>query len=71
MKLGYESLNETMQHFQIVSGYFTWTDGPPTLSNVDIKIPFGKQRLLSVSFASKLFIKSVILFPAHRTSQES
>uniref|UniRef100_A0A8C9WT33 ATP-binding cassette, sub-family C (CFTR/MRP), member 8 n=1 Tax=Scleropages formosus TaxID=113540 RepID=A0A8C9WT33_SCLFO len=26
----------------IVSGYFTWTDGPPTLSNIDIKIPFGQ-----------------------------
>lgn len=27
---------------QISSGYFTWTDGPPTLSNVDIRIPFGE-----------------------------
>ncbi|XP_018621028.2 ATP-binding cassette sub-family C member 8 isoform X1 [Scleropages formosus] len=27
---------------KIVSGYFTWTDGPPTLSNIDIKIPFGQ-----------------------------
>lgn len=27
---------------QISSGYFTWTDGTPTLSNVDIKIPFGE-----------------------------
>lgn len=29
---------------QITSGYFTWTDGPPTLSNVDIKIPFGERQ---------------------------
>uniref|UniRef100_A0A673B7T4 ATP-binding cassette, sub-family C (CFTR/MRP), member 8 n=1 Tax=Sphaeramia orbicularis TaxID=375764 RepID=A0A673B7T4_9TELE len=27
-------------------GYFTWTDGPPTLSNVDIKIPFGKLTMI-------------------------
>uniref|UniRef100_A0A3Q3JIT7 ATP-binding cassette, sub-family C (CFTR/MRP), member 8 n=1 Tax=Monopterus albus TaxID=43700 RepID=A0A3Q3JIT7_MONAL len=32
--------------FQITSGYFTWTDGPPTLSNVDIKIPFGKLTMI-------------------------
>uniref|UniRef100_A0A8C3B4E1 ATP-binding cassette, sub-family C (CFTR/MRP), member 8 n=1 Tax=Cyclopterus lumpus TaxID=8103 RepID=A0A8C3B4E1_CYCLU len=31
---------------QITSGYFTWTDGPPTLSNVDIKIPFGKLTMI-------------------------
>uniref|UniRef100_A0AAQ4Q825 ATP-binding cassette, sub-family C (CFTR/MRP), member 8 n=1 Tax=Gasterosteus aculeatus aculeatus TaxID=481459 RepID=A0AAQ4Q825_GASAC len=30
----------------ITSGYFTWTDGPPTLSNVDIKIPFGKLTMI-------------------------
>lgn len=30
---------------QITSGYFTWTDGTPTLSNVDIKIPFGEHSL--------------------------
>lgn len=29
---------------QITSGYFTWTDGPPTLSNVDIKIPVGEHQ---------------------------
>uniref|UniRef100_A0A673B843 ATP-binding cassette, sub-family C (CFTR/MRP), member 8 n=1 Tax=Sphaeramia orbicularis TaxID=375764 RepID=A0A673B843_9TELE len=35
------------QYFnQITSGYFTWTDGPPTLSNVDIKIPFGKLTMI-------------------------
>uniref|UniRef100_A0A671WZN1 ATP-binding cassette, sub-family C (CFTR/MRP), member 8 n=1 Tax=Sparus aurata TaxID=8175 RepID=A0A671WZN1_SPAAU len=27
-------------------GYFTWTDGPPTLSNVDIRIPFGKLTMI-------------------------
>uniref|UniRef100_A0A3Q3X1T6 Uncharacterized protein n=1 Tax=Mola mola TaxID=94237 RepID=A0A3Q3X1T6_MOLML len=31
---------------QICSGYFTWTDGPPTLSNVDIKIPLGKLTMI-------------------------
>nr|XP_046250632.1 ATP-binding cassette sub-family C member 8 isoform X1 [Scatophagus argus] len=31
---------------KITSGYFTWTDGPPTLSNVDIKIPFGKLTMI-------------------------
>uniref|UniRef100_UPI0037E8DF85 ATP-binding cassette sub-family C member 8 isoform X2 n=1 Tax=Semicossyphus pulcher TaxID=241346 RepID=UPI0037E8DF85 len=31
---------------KISSGYFTWTDGPPTLSNVDIKIPFAKLTMI-------------------------
>ncbi|XP_044047833.1 ATP-binding cassette sub-family C member 8 isoform X4 [Siniperca chuatsi] len=31
---------------KITSGYFTWTDGSPTLSNVDIKIPFGKLTMI-------------------------
>ncbi|XP_054475486.1 ATP-binding cassette sub-family C member 8 isoform X2 [Anoplopoma fimbria] len=31
---------------KITSGYFTWTDGTPTLSNVDIKIPFGKLTMI-------------------------
>uniref|UniRef100_A0A4W5KNS2 ATP-binding cassette, sub-family C (CFTR/MRP), member 8 n=1 Tax=Hucho hucho TaxID=62062 RepID=A0A4W5KNS2_9TELE len=31
---------------QITSGYFTWTDGPPTLSNVDIKVPFGQLTMI-------------------------
>ncbi|XP_065812757.1 ATP-binding cassette sub-family C member 8 isoform X3 [Labrus bergylta] len=31
---------------KITSGYFTWTDGPATLSNVDIKIPFGKMTMI-------------------------
>ncbi|KAM6926321.1 ATP-binding cassette sub-family C member 8 isoform 2-T2 [Lycodopsis pacificus] len=31
---------------KITSGYFAWTDGPPTLSNVDIKIPFGKLTMI-------------------------
>nr|XP_023698016.1 ATP-binding cassette sub-family C member 8 isoform X2 [Paramormyrops kingsleyae] len=31
---------------KIVSGYFTWTDGPPTLSNIDIKIPFGQLTMI-------------------------
>lgn len=36
---------------QITSGYFTWTDGPPALSNVDIKIPFGEHVLHPVCFS--------------------
>ncbi|KAM3870280.1 ATP-binding cassette sub-family C member 8 [Diretmus argenteus] len=31
---------------KITSGYFTWTDGLPTLSNVDIKIPFGQLTMI-------------------------
>uniref|UniRef100_A0AAR2M2I7 ATP-binding cassette, sub-family C (CFTR/MRP), member 8 n=1 Tax=Pygocentrus nattereri TaxID=42514 RepID=A0AAR2M2I7_PYGNA len=27
-------------------GYFSWTDGAPTLSNVDIKIPFGQLTMI-------------------------
>uniref|UniRef100_A0A8C8I276 ATP-binding cassette, sub-family C (CFTR/MRP), member 8 n=1 Tax=Oncorhynchus tshawytscha TaxID=74940 RepID=A0A8C8I276_ONCTS len=30
----------------LVSGYFTWTDGPPTLSNIDIKVPFGQLTMI-------------------------
>uniref|UniRef100_A0A8C8I129 ATP-binding cassette, sub-family C (CFTR/MRP), member 8 n=1 Tax=Oncorhynchus tshawytscha TaxID=74940 RepID=A0A8C8I129_ONCTS len=30
----------------ITSGYFTWTDGPPTLSNIDIKVPFGQLTMI-------------------------
>uniref|UniRef100_A0A8C8I267 ATP-binding cassette, sub-family C (CFTR/MRP), member 8 n=1 Tax=Oncorhynchus tshawytscha TaxID=74940 RepID=A0A8C8I267_ONCTS len=32
--------------FRITSGYFTWTDGPPTLSNIDIKVPFGQLTMI-------------------------
>uniref|UniRef100_A0A3P9Q8G5 ATP-binding cassette, sub-family C (CFTR/MRP), member 8 n=1 Tax=Poecilia reticulata TaxID=8081 RepID=A0A3P9Q8G5_POERE len=39
--------NHNQNRYQaITSGYFTWTDGPPTLSNVDIKIPFGKLTMI-------------------------
>ncbi|KAG7279219.1 hypothetical protein CRUP_013611 [Coryphaenoides rupestris] len=31
---------------KITRGYFTWTDGPPTLSNVEIKIPFGQLTMI-------------------------
>uniref|UniRef100_A0A669BPM1 ATP-binding cassette, sub-family C (CFTR/MRP), member 8 n=1 Tax=Oreochromis niloticus TaxID=8128 RepID=A0A669BPM1_ORENI len=31
---------------KISNGYFTWVDGAPTLSNVDIKIPFGKLTMI-------------------------
>uniref|UniRef100_A0A672QQW9 ATP-binding cassette sub-family C member 8-like n=1 Tax=Sinocyclocheilus grahami TaxID=75366 RepID=A0A672QQW9_SINGR len=32
--------------FQITNGYFSWTDGTPTLSNVNIKIPFGQLTMI-------------------------
>uniref|UniRef100_A0A8C2HV76 ATP-binding cassette, sub-family C (CFTR/MRP), member 8 n=1 Tax=Cyprinus carpio TaxID=7962 RepID=A0A8C2HV76_CYPCA len=32
--------------FQIINGYFSWTDGTPTLSNVNIKIPFGQLTMI-------------------------
>nr|XP_043892068.1 ATP-binding cassette sub-family C member 8 isoform X1 [Solea senegalensis] len=41
--------SQDMDHdicIKLTSGYFTWTDGPPTLSNVDIKIPFGKLTMI-------------------------
>ncbi|ROL43687.1 ATP-binding cassette sub-family C member 8 [Anabarilius grahami] len=31
---------------KIKSGYFSWIDGTPTLSNVDIKIPFGQLTMI-------------------------
>ncbi|XP_028304304.1 ATP-binding cassette sub-family C member 8 isoform X2 [Gouania willdenowi] len=31
---------------KITSGFFSWTDGLPTLSNVDIRIPFGKLTMI-------------------------
>uniref|UniRef100_A0A7N6AXS8 ATP-binding cassette, sub-family C (CFTR/MRP), member 8 n=1 Tax=Anabas testudineus TaxID=64144 RepID=A0A7N6AXS8_ANATE len=42
------SSNHNQNKYQAVvsTGYFTWTDGPPTLSNVDIKIPFGKLTMI-------------------------
>ncbi|KAL2088520.1 hypothetical protein ACEWY4_015419 [Coilia grayii] len=27
---------------KIINGYFTWTQGTPTLSNIDIRVPFGQ-----------------------------
>uniref|UniRef100_A0A8C1I9W5 ATP-binding cassette, sub-family C (CFTR/MRP), member 8b n=1 Tax=Cyprinus carpio TaxID=7962 RepID=A0A8C1I9W5_CYPCA len=31
---------------KIVNGYFTWTQGCPTLSNIDIKVPFGQLTMI-------------------------
>uniref|UniRef100_A0A8C2HV77 ATP-binding cassette, sub-family C (CFTR/MRP), member 8 n=1 Tax=Cyprinus carpio TaxID=7962 RepID=A0A8C2HV77_CYPCA len=31
---------------KIINGYFSWTDGTPTLSNVNIKIPFGQLTMI-------------------------
>nr|XP_057931406.1 ATP-binding cassette sub-family C member 8 isoform X2 [Doryrhamphus excisus] len=31
---------------QICNGYFSWTDGPATLADVDIRIPFGKLTMI-------------------------
>ncbi|KAK3570858.1 hypothetical protein QTP86_029193, partial [Hemibagrus guttatus] len=33
--------NEENICLKIVNGYFTWTQGCPTLTNIDIKVPFG------------------------------
>ncbi|MCJ8733573.1 hypothetical protein PDJAM_G00225100 [Pangasius djambal] len=33
--------NEDNICLKIVNGYFTWTQGCPTLTNIDIKVPFG------------------------------
>uniref|UniRef100_A0A672NHW5 ATP binding cassette subfamily C member 8 n=1 Tax=Sinocyclocheilus grahami TaxID=75366 RepID=A0A672NHW5_SINGR len=30
----------------IVNGYFTWTQGCPTLTNIDIKVPFGQLTMI-------------------------
>uniref|UniRef100_A0A665UJ03 ATP-binding cassette, sub-family C (CFTR/MRP), member 8 n=1 Tax=Echeneis naucrates TaxID=173247 RepID=A0A665UJ03_ECHNA len=41
------SQNETNETILLISsGYFTWTDGLPTLCNVDIRIPFGKLTMI-------------------------
>ncbi|XP_060779092.1 ATP-binding cassette sub-family C member 8 [Neoarius graeffei] len=34
-------VNEENICLKIVNGYFTWTQGCPTLTNIDIKVPFG------------------------------
>ncbi|XP_063053419.1 ATP-binding cassette sub-family C member 8 [Engraulis encrasicolus] len=31
---------------KITSGYFTWVDGPPTLSDINIKVPFGQLTMI-------------------------
>uniref|UniRef100_A0AAR2KGZ3 ATP-binding cassette, sub-family C (CFTR/MRP), member 8b n=1 Tax=Pygocentrus nattereri TaxID=42514 RepID=A0AAR2KGZ3_PYGNA len=31
---------------KIVNGYFTWTPGCPTLTNIDIKVPFGQLTMI-------------------------
>uniref|UniRef100_A0AAR2JST0 ATP-binding cassette, sub-family C (CFTR/MRP), member 8b n=1 Tax=Pygocentrus nattereri TaxID=42514 RepID=A0AAR2JST0_PYGNA len=31
---------------EIVNGYFTWTPGCPTLTNIDIKVPFGQLTMI-------------------------
>uniref|UniRef100_A0A8C2EA29 ATP-binding cassette, sub-family C (CFTR/MRP), member 8b n=1 Tax=Cyprinus carpio TaxID=7962 RepID=A0A8C2EA29_CYPCA len=48
----------------IVNGYFTWTQGCPTLSNIDIKVPFGE--VLSHSCCSAepaYFTEALSVFP--------
>uniref|UniRef100_A0A669BW96 ATP-binding cassette, sub-family C (CFTR/MRP), member 8 n=1 Tax=Oreochromis niloticus TaxID=8128 RepID=A0A669BW96_ORENI len=42
----YQAVVRPGPSFQISNGYFTWVDGAPTLSNVDIKIPFGKLTMI-------------------------
>ncbi|XP_056096388.1 ATP-binding cassette sub-family C member 8 [Rhinichthys klamathensis goyatoka] len=31
---------------KIINGYFTWTQGCPTLTNIDIKVPFGQLTMI-------------------------
>uniref|UniRef100_A0A8B9LMH7 ATP-binding cassette, sub-family C (CFTR/MRP), member 8b n=1 Tax=Astyanax mexicanus TaxID=7994 RepID=A0A8B9LMH7_ASTMX len=31
---------------EIVNGYFTWTPGSPTLTNIDIQVPFGQLTMI-------------------------
>uniref|UniRef100_A0A8C9U1F7 ATP-binding cassette, sub-family C (CFTR/MRP), member 8 n=1 Tax=Scleropages formosus TaxID=113540 RepID=A0A8C9U1F7_SCLFO len=52
----------------IVSGYFTWTDGPPTLSNIDIKIPFGQITMIVGQVGCEKQIHSRILKALCRVS---
>lgn len=47
---------------QIVNGYFTWTQGCPTLTNIDIKIPFGELCVILLSLTALGFV-SVWSFP--------
>uniref|UniRef100_A0A8C7GZM5 ATP-binding cassette, sub-family C (CFTR/MRP), member 8 n=1 Tax=Oncorhynchus kisutch TaxID=8019 RepID=A0A8C7GZM5_ONCKI len=37
---------ELVESVVITSGYFTWTDGTPTLSNINIKVPFGQLTMI-------------------------
>uniref|UniRef100_A0A8C1VBV0 ATP-binding cassette, sub-family C (CFTR/MRP), member 8b n=1 Tax=Cyprinus carpio TaxID=7962 RepID=A0A8C1VBV0_CYPCA len=37
---------QTLSKDTIVNGYFTWTQGCPTLSNIDIKVPFGQLTMI-------------------------
>uniref|UniRef100_A0A665UJ40 ATP-binding cassette, sub-family C (CFTR/MRP), member 8 n=1 Tax=Echeneis naucrates TaxID=173247 RepID=A0A665UJ40_ECHNA len=43
---GTSNHNQNRYQAVISSGYFTWTDGLPTLCNVDIRIPFGKLTMI-------------------------
>ncbi|XP_062404090.1 ATP-binding cassette sub-family C member 8 [Sardina pilchardus] len=40
------SLDDEDTCIKISNGYFTWVDGPATLSNVNIKIPFGQLTMI-------------------------
>uniref|UniRef100_A0A8C1XCW9 ATP-binding cassette, sub-family C (CFTR/MRP), member 8 n=1 Tax=Cyprinus carpio TaxID=7962 RepID=A0A8C1XCW9_CYPCA len=40
------SSNHNKYQALITNGYFSWTDGTPTLSNVNIKIPFGQLTMI-------------------------
>ncbi|XP_047010564.1 ATP-binding cassette sub-family C member 8 [Ictalurus punctatus] len=41
LNLNMSVVNEENICLKIVNGYFTWTQGCPTLTNIDIKVPFG------------------------------
>uniref|UniRef100_A0A8C7H4R9 ATP-binding cassette, sub-family C (CFTR/MRP), member 8 n=1 Tax=Oncorhynchus kisutch TaxID=8019 RepID=A0A8C7H4R9_ONCKI len=42
----YQAVVSTQLSHNITSGYFTWTDGTPTLSNINIKVPFGQLTMI-------------------------
>ncbi|XP_021323604.1 ATP-binding cassette sub-family C member 8 isoform X6 [Danio rerio] len=46
-----QELRASAQHednicIKIVNGYFSWTQGCPTLTNIDIKVPFGQLTMI-------------------------
>uniref|UniRef100_A0A3B4DI71 ATP-binding cassette, sub-family C (CFTR/MRP), member 8b n=1 Tax=Pygocentrus nattereri TaxID=42514 RepID=A0A3B4DI71_PYGNA len=44
--LFFSTQDQELSAFAIVNGYFTWTPGCPTLTNIDIKVPFGQLTMI-------------------------